>query len=131
VETMAKFICLTQVQNLATFPAPSGICYDSIKGTAFNVNENIDVEHFEKNSRFKKLGLVDKIIKPKVEVQNDNDLKDFLNGVKGLTKFSIDKILNVYDTKEQVIDDIETDKKRFTITPKQKEILINELGLEE
>jgi hypothetical protein len=121
---MAKFVCLTQVSNLAIFTGATSLTYQSLKGLPFVVEDKLDVECFEKNPRFKKIGFFNK---PKIE--QVETLETFLDTIKGFTKYSKQQVLDVYDTKEQVIGDLETSKKRFKVTEKQEELLIEALKI--
>jgi hypothetical protein len=128
---MVKFICLTQVNNLGSYGAPSGTNYVSLKGMPFEVNLKDDIDFFDNKKQFRRIGFVENVINKiiPVESKNENELESFLDTITELSKTSKKKILSVYDTKEQVIDDIETDKQRFEIPSNQLEILKEKLGL--
>ena len=129
---MAKFICLTQVNNLGLYSGPSGVGYQSIKGTPFIVSNEDDINYFSNKKQFKKLGVIDiitKRVETKVKQTIEPELETFLDNITELSKVSKTKILKAYDTIDQVKDDIETDKKRFNIPLNQLEILKIKLGL--
>jgi hypothetical protein len=129
-----KFVCLTQTANIQVFAAPSNRTYQSIKGAAFEVEGDLDINFFLSNSsRFKAMGFIDSLkaaVTPKSPVPDVVDeLEAFLSSVDGLSKTSISKVLSAYTTISEVKDDLETGKNRFTIPNAQRLALSQALGL--
>lgn len=109
---MTQFICITQTSQMAGFSGPTGTVYQSYFNQPFNVNEKVDIEFFENNKRFQKVGVLEKIgIKksPTLDTQHvkSNDIEHFLKDIKGITKASIEKIVSTYESVEFLREEIE------------------------
>lgn len=132
---MEKFMCVSQNQRMLNFNGPSGITYYSFANKYFDVHNKDDIDFFNKNKRFEKKSFLETLNiteKPKSEYkEHDVDLKEYLESL-GLSKSSINKVMHVYNTKKQLLDDGEQGFKFENILPKAQAMkLYNALFLNE
>jgi hypothetical protein len=94
---MAKFLCVTQIQNMANYSGPSGVSYTSLRGIPFNVISEIDVAYFDKKKQFEKVGFFKK---PKMQEQQlvEPTISQFFAGVEGISKTTIDKLEKAFES---------------------------------
>ena len=88
-----KFVFITQQDGLASYAGPSGITYTIEQGAPFKVDNKLDIAFFKKNTRFKKAGLKDK---KEVSVEPEEELTKKLDGIDGLSKTTIKKVVEIY-----------------------------------
>lgn len=119
-----KFVFETQTDRIASYLGPSGISYTISKGEPFNVDNELDIEFFKSNKRFKKAGLFskkdvqqnpDEIMSKKLKVKKF----DFLSEA---TKKKLIKLYGTYEELEQTI--LENYKLDPSIPNKQAEQLV-------
>ena len=105
-EEVAKFLFLTQVDGIHNYTGPSGINYISYIGQPFEVRNKPDIQFFNNQpKRFQKVGLTTKLPEPPKDIEEL--LEDYLKGIKGLTKKTTKRIVELYTSKENLISEIE------------------------
>ena len=100
---MARFQCTEQIASITFFNGPSGQRYESVRGQSFDVDNTMDVEHFAKNSSFKKLGVLSKTVK----VASEEDKLEALLVKAKIDKSSTKAILEAYETVDNLRADLE------------------------
>lgn len=135
---MAEFRCHTQQDESQIFPGPSGQRYFSRRGDFFKVDNPKDVEFFASfPKRFEQKGVarvvVDKVVgvRPQVQESAEQSLYDFLVNIKGVGKKAAESMVECYNTKEDVISDLEQGfELRADISQKAKDIIRKALGFD-
>ena len=129
---MVNFIFKTQQDELTTFDGPSGERYTINQGMSFKVGNEKDIEFFRNNLRFQEQGIIKKaegiikeiIKKPEPKPDVDELLSKELDKVKGLTKKTKDRVVELYFSLEHLTDQIE---QNYPLDPslslKQKKLL--------
>ncbi len=109
---VAKFLFSTQVDRIQTYKGPSGNDYVSNIGIPFEVRDKQDIQFFlNQPNRFEKVGITTKL--PERPKDIEELLEEYLKGI-GLTNKTIKRVVELYTSKEQLIDEIE---QKYKIDP--------------
>ena len=120
---MVKFVFVTQQSRTATRQGPSGSTYVINKGLPFKVSDSLDVEYFDNNKRFRRVGILES---PKQELQKEPSdiLKAKLSQAKRLSAKTVDKLVEIYQSEENLVDAVEQGNDLdSSITKKQQEVV--------
>lgn len=103
---MTKFIFVTQQSRTASRQAPSGEVFVITKGLPFKVKDPRDVEYFDNNHRFRRVGLLEN---PKQEPQKDEEdaLMEELSMVPELEKEDKENLVKLYRSKDHLVETLE------------------------
>lgn len=119
---MAEFVFMTMSDRTTTYDGPSGERYVININMPFKVTNKDDIEFFDKNPRFQKVGVFTK--KPEPEPTDDEKLRIELSKVKGLTKKTIEKVVDFYRSKSNLTFEIEQGYKLDSSISKRQAKLI-------
>ena len=133
-----QFTCITQINNSLSFKGPSGKRYMSYKGQYFIV-DNVDVERFAKHpQRFERKGLLGKVKdvlvgkEVKVAESADVELAEWAESIDGVSKKSVKLLAESYNTKEDILGDLEQGFEIRSDIPQRTKTKIREsLGIAE
>ena len=104
---MTEFLFITQTDSLASYRGPSGRNYVIALNKPFKVDNKDDIEFFKKNNtRFKKMGLLSSKPDP---IKKDPEVKfsEELDEVKGLSKGTKSKLVELYSRKDDLLQVLE------------------------
>lgn len=105
-EEMAKFLFKTLQTPLTSYRGPSGVRYQIQQNIPFVVRNKEDIEFFKNNHRFEKVNILTKKPDP-IQKNQDQLLKEELEKVEGLTEKTIEKVVELYVSKEHLTDVVE------------------------
>ena len=130
---MTKFIFTTMVQSQTIYTAGSGKNYSIAKGAAFTVTDDVDIAFFDKNVRFRRVGIVEQAVNkivPSTDSPVDvvDDFKKKLSSLEGISSLTVTKIVEYFADEEafksQFFDDtVGNDFSELNIPEKQVEII--------
>ena len=130
---MVKFIFTTMVQSQTIYTAGSGKNYSIAKGAAFTVLDDVDIAFFDKNVRFRRVGIVEQAVNkivPSTDSPVDvvDDFKKKLSSLEGISSLTVTKIVEYFADEEafksQFFDDtVGNDFSELNIPEKQVEII--------
>ncbi len=98
-----KFVFITQTDNIASYMGTSGLNYTIYKGEPFQVDNELDIEFFKNNKRFKKAGLFDK---KEIQKSSEDLMNEKLNELEFLSKTTKEKLIKLYVSFEELKDTI-------------------------
>ena len=128
---MAKYLFTTMIINSTIYTTPRGQNYSICKNQPFDVQNAKDIEFFDKNHRFQKLGIIGQVKHAFKKPEPIPDLPDLwaekIGKVSGLSKSTIKKILKVYTHEKLFIDYLSAGDalEDLSIPKKQEEILMD------
>ena len=115
VPEVTKFTFKTQTSGTANYTGPSGINYIINRGNPFQVDDPRDIAFFESNPRFGKVSIFSK--KPEKPKDLDEQLRDYLNGIKGISKKTIEEVVKTYINKNNLVDELQQGYKMHNSIP--------------
>jgi len=122
---MAKFEFVTNKSSMAFYNGPSGTTYVINLGLPFLVKNKKDIAFFEKNYRFKKVGVVQSLFKkPEAKPDVDEVLKKELLEVEGLSEESANLLVETYHSKERLMEAVEQGFDLHESVPKSEQELL-------
>ncbi len=116
VVEVTKFNFITQTSRLADYTGPSGINYIINIGIPFNVTDKSDIAFFEsKPQRFSKVTILSKA--PEKPKDLDVQLKEYLEGIKGISEKTADEVVKQYISKDNLVDELQQGYKMHKSIP--------------
>ncbi len=113
---VTKFRFITQSSRLANYTGPSGINYIINIGIPFNVTDESDIAFFEsKPQRFSKVTILSKA--PEKPKDLDEKLKEYLEGIKGISENTIKEVVKQYISKDNLVDELQQGYKMVKSIP--------------
>jgi len=122
---MAKFEFVTNKSSMASYNGPSGTTYVINLGLPFCVKNKKDIAFFEKNYRFKKVGVMEALLKKHEPLKDvDELLKKELLEVEGLSEESANLLVDTYHSKEKLMEAVEQGFDLHESIPKHEQELL-------
>ena len=100
-----KFVCVTQQDHIKMVTGSTGTNYTSLQGYPFLVEDETDIAFFKKFPKRYQVYDSSIVQVPKTK-SADDELRDFLQGISGLTKKSENAIVFFYESLDNLKADI-------------------------
>jgi len=121
---MAKFVMKELLARSTIYKGVSGIAYKIYKNVPFEVKEEMDIKYFKSKKQFEEVGLFKAHKKPKPEKNIEEQLEDELTQIKGISKKIVKKIVEIYVSKDKLMQVLESNSNLGPEFPKKTQNIL-------